>query len=70
MELNVKTTTFVRTLAIWGAFLTILAVIPYAAFLAIHELFGAEILPTWRAYLAFWILFLIIKVDLHLRVHP
>ena len=70
MNVNIKSVTLVRTLAIWGAFLTVLAVILYAAFLAIQTLFAVSIVPTWRTYLAFWVLFLILKVDLKLRVHP
>ena len=70
MELNIKSITLMRTLAWWGAFLTVVAVIPIAAFLAIETLFGVRIAPSWRTYVAFWVLFFITKVDLKLRVSP
>lgn len=70
MEMNVKSVTMVRTLAVWGAFLTVLAVIPYGAFLAIKQLFGVEIPISWQSYLAFWVLIAILKVDVSFKVHP
>lgn len=67
-NINVRAINLLRGFAAWGALITVTLIVPFAAFLAMRQLFNVDIPLNWKSYIAFWVLVLILKVDIKFTV--